>query len=124
MPGRTAADPWTIVDSEKRRDRALRRACVVAWIVVVAFVLVLAIAVGISAVPLLRAVMSGQLPWITVVGTLMPLIIVLWILSVLVATLCTIGVFLRLRTASLIEIQLRLSALESMITRAESDHAG
>jgi len=36
---------------------------------------------------------------------------------VLIATLSTIGIFLRLRTASLIEIQLRLAALEEILTR-------
>jgi hypothetical protein len=34
---------------------------------------------------------------------------------VLVATLSTIGIFLRLRTASLTEIQLRLAALEDVL---------
>jgi hypothetical protein len=48
-------------------------------------------------------------------GAAMPGLIVLGLLSVLVATLSTIGVFLRLRTASLMEIQLRLAALEDML---------
>jgi hypothetical protein len=122
---RTPTDPWNIVDSEKRRDRMLRRACIIAWSAVLAFVIVLGVAVSISAAPLLRATLNGQLPWISVVGTLMPLIIVLWILSVLIATLCTIGIFLRLRTASLIEIQLRLAALESLLAHtADSNRVG
>ena len=45
----------------------------------------------------------------------MPTVAVLGILSLLVATLSTVGIFLRLRTASLSEIQLRLAALEEMI---------
>ena len=36
-------------------------------------------------------------------------------LSVLVATVSTIGVFIRMRTSSLHEIQLRLAALEDML---------
>ena len=36
-------------------------------------------------------------------------------MSVLIATLATVAVFLRLRTASLSEIQLRLAALEEML---------
>jgi hypothetical protein len=39
-----------------------------------------------------------------------------------VATLSTIGIFLRMRTATLSEIQLRLAALESMLA-AEPDSA-
>jgi hypothetical protein len=50
------------------------------------------------------------------VGAAMPLFIVLGLLSVLIATLSTVGIFLRLRTASLAEIQLRLAALEEMLT--------
>lgn len=45
----------------------------------------------------------------------MPLVIALGILSVLIATVSTIGMFVRMRTASLHEIQLRLAALEEMI---------
>ncbi|HET8650890.1 MAG TPA: hypothetical protein VFL95_12670 [Gemmatimonadales bacterium] len=44
-----------------------------------------------------------------------PFLITLGVLSLLVATLSTIGIFLRLRTASLSEIQLRLAALENLL---------
>jgi hypothetical protein len=37
-------------------------------------------------------------------------------MSVLIATLSTVAVFLRLRTSSLAETQLRLAALEDMLT--------
>jgi hypothetical protein len=40
-------------------------------------------------------------------------------LSLLVAVLATVGVFLRFRTASLAEIQLRLAALEGMVGERE-----
>ncbi|HEY2164790.1 MAG TPA: hypothetical protein VGH04_12400, partial [Gemmatimonadaceae bacterium] len=56
-----------------------------------------------------------------VVGTLelydsvLPLVAVVGVLAVLIATLSTVGVFLRLRTASLAEIQLRLANLEEML---------
>jgi hypothetical protein len=45
----------------------------------------------------------------------MPFLGALWTVCLLVATLTTVGVFLRLRTSSLSEIQLRLSALEEML---------
>jgi hypothetical protein len=41
-----------------------------------------------------------------------------WKLSLLVAGLSTVGIFLRLRTARLAEIQLRLAALEEMLAKA------
>jgi hypothetical protein len=56
-----------------------------------------------------------------VFGSAMPLFIVLGFLSVLIATLSTVGVFLRLRTASLTEIQLRLAALEEMLRSRKDD---
>jgi hypothetical protein len=41
--------------------------------------------------------------------------VVLGVLSLLIAVLSTVGIFLRLRTASLTEIQLRLAALEQVL---------
>ena len=55
-----------------------------------------------------------------VTEAILPIVIVLMILSTLIATLSTVGIFLRLRTASLQEIQLRLAALEAMLTRDDS----
>ena len=48
------------------------------------------------------------------VDAAMPFMVVLSVLSVLIATLTTIGIFIRSRAATL-EIQLRLAALEEMI---------
>lgn len=45
----------------------------------------------------------------------MPLVVVLGTISLLIATLSTVGIFFRLRTASLAEIQLRLAALEDVL---------
>jgi hypothetical protein len=42
-------------------------------------------------------------------------VISLGMLSVLIATVTTIGMFVRMRTASLHEIQLRLAALEELL---------
>jgi hypothetical protein len=54
-------------------------------------------------------------PWFAVVGMATPLIIALGKLSLLIATMATVAIFLRLRTSSLAEIQLRLAALEDML---------
>ena len=50
------------------------------------------------------------------VGAAIPFVTTIGMLSVLIATLSTVAVFLRLRTSSLAEIQLRLAALEDMLT--------
>jgi hypothetical protein len=59
-----------------------------------------------------------------VISTLMPLVAVIGFVSLLVAVLSTVGVFLRLRTASLSEIQLRLAALEGMLLKRSAPEDG
>ena len=104
-----------LIENERRRDRFIRRVSIVAWSVTFLLVLLVAGLVGMQATQMARAAPVGMVPWATVVGSVMPLIDVLWKLSLLVAGLSTVGIFLRLRTASLTEIQLRLAALEAMI---------
>jgi RNA polymerase sigma factor (sigma-70 family) len=113
---------WEAIENEKRRDRLIRRVSVMAWAITFFFVAVLAVMVCAQVVEFAKGAMAGALPWATVFAAAMPLVIVLGLLSVLVATLSTIGIFLRLRTASLTEIQLRLAALEDMIV-AQGDGA-
>ena len=113
---------WEAIETEKRRDRLIRRVSVTAWAITLFFVVVLAVMVCAQVVEFAKGAMAGALPWATVFAAAMPLVIVLGLLSVLVATLSTIGIFLRLRTASLAEIQLRLAALEDMIA-AQGDEA-
>jgi hypothetical protein len=113
---------WELIDNEKRRDRFIRRIFVAAWTVTFLLVLVVAGLVSVQVVEMFQAARVNAVPWMTVVGSAMPLIDVLWKLSLLVAGLSTVAIFLRLRTASLAEIQLRLSNLEEMV--AESGERG
>jgi hypothetical protein len=119
-----SAKVWDAIEIEKRRDRLLRRVTVVAWAVTLIFVIVLAVMIGAQVVQMAKGALVGALPWISVIGIAMPLVIVLALLSVLVATLGTIGMFLRMRTASLAEIQLRLGALEDMLASRGDGAAG
>ena len=109
---------WEAIENEKRRDRFIKRVSVAAWTTTFVLVAIMAVMVGFQVAQMARGAMVGALPWISVVGMAMPLVIVLGLLSVLVAALSTIGIFLRMRTASLAEIQLRLAALEDMISRS------
>ena len=118
-----SAKVWDAIEIEKRRDRVLRRVTVSAWTVTFVLVLVLAAMVGAQVVQMARGALVGALPWTSVIGVAMPLVVVLGILSVLVAALSTIGMFLRMRTASLAEIQLRLGALEDMLA-SRGDRGG
>lgn len=106
---------WDAIDNEKKRDRFIRRVSMVAWSVTGVLALLLTILVGGQAVEMARAAMLGALPWMSVAGIMMPLVIALGMLAVLIATVSTIGMFVRMRAASLHEIQLRLAALEDLL---------
>lgn len=111
----TTAQALALIETEKRRDRLIRRVCIIAWSVTFGIVLAFAGLTIPAFIQMLRMSMTGGMPWIAVVGTAWPLIASILMLSVLVATLSTVGVFLRFRTASLAEIQMRLAALEEML---------
>ena len=104
---------WSVIEIEKRRDRIMRRICIGAWAVTLLTVLVFAVIVGMQMAETMRRVAVGIVPRSEVMQSAMPLVIALGLLSLMVAT--TVGVFLRFRSASLTEIQLRLAALEDMI---------
>lgn len=106
---------WAAIEAEKRRDRLLRRVSTGAWVTTLVILVGYGILTGLQVYEMFRASLVGMVPFATVVGMATPFIIVLGAVSLLVATMATIGVFLRLRTASLNEIQLRLAALEEMI---------
>jgi energy-coupling factor transporter transmembrane protein EcfT len=106
---------WALIEAEKRRDRFIRRLCIAAWTVTFILVLIFAVVVGSQLLQMMRAAAVGAVPTSAVWGSAMPLLGVLWTLSLLVAALSTVGVFLRFRTASLSEIQLRLATLEEML---------
>lgn len=113
---------WSAIDEEKRRDRLIRRVCVAAWSVTFGLMLLLGILAGLSAAQMVRAVLAGQLPWMSVLGVATPFIIVLGIVSLLIATLSTVGIFLRMRTTTLSEVQQRLAALEqALVSRGDAE---
>ena len=115
-------EAWDIIETEKRRDRFIRRVCTIAWSVTFVIVLLFVIMIGVQVVEMGKAAMLGALPWVSVIGIAMPLIIAIGWMSFLIAVLSTIGMFLRFRTASLTEIQLRLAALEDMLaSRGDSE---
>ena len=106
---------WALIEAERRRDRFARRLCVAAWGATFLLALLLAAMIAVPVVHMARLARVGAVPWMTAVGAAMPLMGALWTLSLLVAGLSTVGVFLRQRSASLAEIQLRLAALEEML---------
>ena len=84
-----------------------------AWSLTFALVLLLGILVGMSAAQMLKAVLMGAVPWSAVVGAVMPFVV--GVVALLIAALSTVGIFLRMRTDTLQEVQARLAGLEDML---------
>ncbi|HET7024409.1 MAG TPA: hypothetical protein VFI39_04320 [Gemmatimonadales bacterium] len=110
-----AGPTWAAIDAEKRRDRFLRRLNFVAWSVVCVILLGYAVVIGTIVVWAAKRSAAGAGSVLGALPVLLPLIQVVGLVCLLVAVLTTIAIFLRLRTANLAEIQLRLAALERML---------
>lgn len=106
---------WTAIARDQRLDRFIRRVCIAAWSTTLVLVLAYAVLVGFQVAQMFRLAGVGAVTNLGAAAIATPLIIVLGVLALLIATLSTVGVFLRQRAASLSEIQLRLSALEDML---------
>jgi hypothetical protein len=106
------------IEEERARDRAINRIARIAWtatfVVVTAWIILTAIQIR------TMAPMMGGLGTAAMLGMATPVLFVVFGLSVLIATLSTIGSFLRQRRASFDEIQLRLAALEELLMARES----
>ena len=111
-----SAEAWAVVEQERRRDRFVRRVSIAAWSVTFLILLLFGVVTGVQVAGTLMLYYAGTTPWIAVFGVVIPFIVVTGLLSVLIATLSTVGIFVRMRTASLTEIQLRLAALEEMMS--------
>jgi hypothetical protein len=106
---------WNAIDQSRRFDRFVRRACIAAW--TGAFIAVLAYAALVVAqiMHLLKLAAVGGIMTVAALEEAKPLLIIIGVISLLIATLTTVGIFMRQRAASLAEIQLRLAALEDQL---------
>ena len=106
---------WAVIEREKRRDKLVRRVSVAAWSVTGGAVLFFGAVTVAEVWRLARHAAEGVLIWSVVFERAIPLVAVIGALGLLIGIISTVGIFLRLRTASLSEIQLRLAGLEEMI---------
>lgn len=111
---------WEAIERERQLDRWLRRICSTAWGITFVLTLGYAWLVGQSVMEAVRRQQVGLVTGEAVMTAAIPLVVALGVLALLVASLTTVGVFLRFRTAALGEIQLRLAALEAMLTSERS----
>ena len=109
-------DVWAIIESERKRDRLVRRLSVGAWAVTLCVMLVFAVIIGAEVVHTLDLVGLGTATLGDVVDNLIPLLGVVGVTSLLLALVSTAAVLLRFRTASLGDIQLRLASLEAALS--------
>ena len=114
---------WAQIETERRRDRLVRRVFVAAWSATFLVALLFAVVIAMPVYNMVRLAQVGAVQWAAAFTSAMPFLGVLWTLALLIAALSTIGVFLRQRTASLAEIQLRLAALEEMIAARDDVHS-
>lgn len=122
-PNPTATDrAWEAIEQDRKRDRLIQRVSVGAWSVTFVIVLLLVVVAAFQ-VRTAVAILGGLegLGLMAAAGAAMPALIAIGGLAVLIATLSTVGIFLRLRTASLQEIQLRLAALEEALTASAAE---
>jgi hypothetical protein len=113
-------DISTIIEGEKKRDRLVRRVSLIAWIVTLTVMLIFAWIVGAHVLRTISLVGLGAATNTDVLDALIPLLAVVGTTSLLLALVSTAGVFLRFRTASLADIQLRLATLEAMLSEESS----
>lgn len=119
----TMSRAWTRIEAEQRDDRLFRRLTIVGWSVTGTFVLML-VAFGIVQLRFaMKMAVPGMIPFGAMLPTLVPVVLAIGAFCALAATLATIGLFLRMRTAPLQEIQLRLAALEDMLVQTASTRA-
>lgn len=106
---------WTLIEGERKQDRLVRRVSTVAWILTLSVLLVFAILTGLDVAQAARLVGLGLAPSNAVRDAAVPFLGIVGATSLLLALVATAGIFLRSRTASLADIQLRLATLEAVL---------
>ena len=107
---------WSSIEQNKRTDRFIRRVSIAAWSVTIAAVLGYGTITALQVSRMIKLVGVGAAGGLAVWTAFMPAVVVVGLLALLIAVLATIGSLVRMRTTSLAEIQLRLAALEDLLT--------
>ncbi len=107
---------WELIDREKKKDAFVKRVSRVAWIGTVVMLLVFLSFTLIDLSRMVRLYNRGAVAFESVIETIVPFAVILGSLFLIIAILATIGMFLRMRTTSLLEIQQRLASLEEVVT--------
>ena len=106
---------WEMIDREKKKDVFIKRVSKIGWIGTVVMLLFFLTITLIDLSRMVERYDKGVVSRESVINTVVPFAIVLGGLCLIIAILGTIGVFLRMRTTSLLEVQHRLANLEQMV---------
>ena len=107
---------WAQIDKEKKRDQFVRRVSRVSWGVTLVALTVILVSFGMELNHYIDLYNRGALPSSKVWDTVNKIVKLVGVFGFIIAIISTVGVFLRLRTTSLLEIQQRLANLEQMVT--------
>lgn len=107
---------WSTIEQSKRTDRFIHRVSIAAWSVTLIAVLGYATIVAFQVSHMVKLFGGGVIGGLAVGAAIRPIITVVGLLALLIAVLATIGSLVRMRTTNLAEIQLRLAALEDLLT--------
>lgn len=110
---------WNMIEREKRKDKSLSIVSAVAWVTTLLVVCAFMVLTFMDFSHHMDLYKKGVTSYDSVVSTLVPFLIILGVFSLIVAIVMTIGRFMRLRTANLLEIQQRLTLLEQSLTKEE-----
>lgn len=107
------------IASEQRSDRTVRRLAAAGWVATGLVVLTLVAYVALNVRWILQQpAIPGQSLLPVYLSGLLPVVLAIGAFCALAATLATIGVLLRMRSASMHDIQLRLASLEELLTQS------
>ena len=106
-----------LIQAEIRRDRLVRWVCIVSWILTFLVLIFFGVVIGQDVSRTMASVDVGIAQPREVLQAAVPLFVVVGTTTLLLALVSTAVVFLRQRTASLADIQIRLASLEMVLTK-------
>ena len=106
---------WEVVENEKERNRLLARASVIAWSIALGVAAIYAILSVVEIVAIAEFNVGNGVEIIDVIPLVRPMVGALGAMILVIAVLGSAALYLRMRTVSLNELQLRLAALEDVL---------
>ena len=106
---------WEMIDREKKKDIFVNRVSKISWGVTLVALIAALVFFGIELSSTMGLYKRGVVAYADVLNIIFTMVKLVGIFGFIIAIISTVGVFLRLRTTSLLEIQQRLANLEQMV---------